>query len=80
MTGLIGSVLVITPIAAALAQPQAAACATINYRGLEEVAPGILASSAFDWATGLSKHMKSRETSPSLDVPIPRAFNAHAAA
>ena len=45
MTGVIGSVLVITPIAVALAQPQAAACATINYRGLDEVAPGILASS-----------------------------------
>ena len=45
MTGLIGSVLVITPIAVALAQPQAAACATINYRGLDEVAPGIFASS-----------------------------------
>ena len=45
MTGLIGSVLVITPVAVALAQPQAAACALINYRGLDEVAPGILASS-----------------------------------
>jgi hypothetical protein len=43
--GLIGAVLVIVPIAVVLAQPQAAACATINYRGLDEVAPGILASS-----------------------------------
>ena len=45
MTGLIVSVLVIVPIAVALAQPQAAACATISYRGLDEVAPGIFASS-----------------------------------
>ena len=36
--------LVIAPTAVALAQPQAYAC-TINYRGLDEVAPGILASS-----------------------------------
>jgi len=43
--GIVGSVLVIAPIAVALAQPQAAACATINYRGLDEVAPGIFASS-----------------------------------
>src|SRR5687767_15924052 len=45
MTGLIGSVLVIATVAVALAQPQAAACATIEYRGLEEVAPGIFATS-----------------------------------
>ena len=45
MAGLIGSVLLITPIAVAWAQPQAAACATISYRGLDEVAPGIFASS-----------------------------------
>ena len=45
ISGLIGSVLVLTPIAVALAQPQAATCATINYRGLDEVAPGIFASS-----------------------------------
>jgi hypothetical protein len=43
--GIIGSVLVITPIAVALAQPQAAACTTIHYRGLDVVAPGIFASS-----------------------------------
>ena len=43
--GIIGSVLVVTPTAVALAQPQAAACALINYRGLDEVATGILASS-----------------------------------
>ena len=35
MAGLIGSVLLITPVAVAVAQPQAAACATIGYRGLE---------------------------------------------
>jgi hypothetical protein len=45
MTGLIGSVLVIATVAVALAQPQAAACATIEYRGLEEIAPGIFATS-----------------------------------
>jgi hypothetical protein len=38
-------VLVITPIAVAWAQPQAAACALINYRRLDAVAPGIFASS-----------------------------------
>ena len=43
--GIIGSVLVITPIAVAWAQPQAAACALINYRGLDAVAPGIFAAS-----------------------------------
>ena len=43
--GIIGSVLVVTPTAVALAQPQAAACALINYRGLDEVTTGILASS-----------------------------------
>jgi hypothetical protein len=43
--GIIGSLLVVTPTAVALAQPQAAACALINYRGLDEVATGILASS-----------------------------------
>ena len=43
--GIIGSVLVVAPMAIALAQPQAAACALINYRGLEEVTTGILASS-----------------------------------
>ena len=43
--GIVGSVLVIAPIAVALAQPQAAACALINYRGLDEVAPGIFATS-----------------------------------
>ena len=42
--GIIGSVLVLTPAAVALAQPQAAACALINHRGLDEVASGILAS------------------------------------
>jgi hypothetical protein len=45
MTAVIGAALVIAPIAVALAQPQAAACATINYRGLSEVVPGIFASS-----------------------------------
>ncbi len=45
MTGLIGSVLLIAPLAVALAQPQAAACATITYRGLDQVAPGVFASS-----------------------------------
>ena len=45
MTATIGSVLVIAPIAVALAQPQSAACATIDYRGLDQVAPGIFASS-----------------------------------
>ena len=43
--GLVSGVLVVTPAAVALAQPQAAACALIEYRGLDEVAPGILASS-----------------------------------
>jgi hypothetical protein len=43
--GVIGAVLVVAPIAIARAQPQAASCALINYRGLDEVAPGILASS-----------------------------------
>ena len=43
--GIVGSVLVVTPTAVALAQPQAAACALINYRGLDEVTAGILASS-----------------------------------
>ena len=43
--GIIGSVLVTTPIAVAVAQPQAAACAVINYRGLDAVAPGIFATS-----------------------------------
>ena len=43
--GVIGAVLVVTPTVAALAQPQAAACALITYRGLDEVATGILASS-----------------------------------
>jgi hypothetical protein len=46
----VGSVLVIAPIAVAVAQPQATACVLINYRGLDEVAPGILASS--DVTTG----------------------------
>ena len=36
--------LAIASIAVALAEPQAAACATIEYRGLDEVAPGIFAS------------------------------------
>ena len=43
--GIIALVLVITPIAVVVAQPQAGACALINYRGLEKVAPGILATS-----------------------------------
>ena len=43
--GIIASLLVVAPAAFALAQPQAAACALINYHGLDEVAPGILASS-----------------------------------
>ena len=43
--GIVGSMLVVTPAAVALAQPQAAACALINYRGLDEVTTGILASS-----------------------------------
>ena len=42
--GIVGWVLVVTPSAVALAQPQAAACALINHRGLDEVASGILAS------------------------------------
>ena len=33
--GIVGSVLVVAPTAVALAQPQAAACALINYRGLD---------------------------------------------
>ena len=43
--GIVVSVLVIVPAAVALAQRQATACALINYRGLDEVASGILASS-----------------------------------
>ena len=43
--GLVSGVLVVTPAAVALAQPQAAACALIEYRELDEVAPGIFASS-----------------------------------
>ena len=43
--GIVGLVLVVTPTAVALAQPQAAACALISYRGLDEVTTGILASS-----------------------------------
>ena len=43
--GIIGAVLVVAPTAVAWAQPQAAACVLITYRGLDEVAPGILASS-----------------------------------
>jgi hypothetical protein len=43
--GIVGLVLFVTPTAVALAQPQATACALINYRGLDEVAPGILAAS-----------------------------------
>ena len=42
---MIGLVLVVTPAAVVWAQPQAAACALINYRGLDEVVPGILATS-----------------------------------
>ncbi len=42
--GIVGWVLVVTPTAVALAQPQAAACALVNYRGLDEVTTGILAS------------------------------------
>ena len=42
--GIVGSVLVVTPTAVALAQPQAAACALINYSGLDEVTSGILAT------------------------------------
>jgi len=45
LTALIGSALAIGSLAVALAQPHAAACATIEYRGLDEVEPGILASS-----------------------------------
>ena len=41
---IVGSMLVVTPTAVALAQPQAAACALINYRGLDEVTSGILAT------------------------------------
>ena len=48
--GLVGAVLAVAPIAVAWAQPQAAACVSINYRGLDEVAPGILAAS--DVTTG----------------------------
>ena len=43
--GMIGLVLVVAPAAVVWAQPQAAACALINYRGLDEVVPGILATS-----------------------------------
>jgi hypothetical protein len=43
--GIVALVLVITPSAVAWAQPQAAACALINFRGLEEVATGIFAAS-----------------------------------
>ena len=43
--GIVGAVLIATPAAVALAQPQAAACVLIEYRGLEEVAPSIFASS-----------------------------------
>ena len=43
--GMIGTLLIVTPTAVAVAQPQAAACVLINYRGLDEVATGILASS-----------------------------------
>ena len=43
--GIVGSMLVGTPTAVALAQPQAAACALIKYHGLDEVTTGILASS-----------------------------------
>ena len=42
---IVGSLLVVAPTAVVLAQPQATACALINYRGLDEVATGILASS-----------------------------------
>jgi hypothetical protein len=42
--GIVGLVLVVTPSAVAWAQPQAAACALIDFRGLDEVATGILAA------------------------------------
>lgn len=42
--GIVAAVLVVTPAAVALAQPQAVACALINYHGLDEVGPGILAA------------------------------------
>jgi hypothetical protein len=64
--GIVGAVLVVTPVAVALAQPHAAACALIEYRGLDDVATGILASGECrlvnDWSSSAFTRQRSSES------------------
>jgi hypothetical protein len=74
--GIIGAALIVTPAAVAWAQPQAAACALINYRGLDEVAPGILASSDVTLVTDSISSAYTRQRNsgwrPRLAPRVPR--------